>query len=86
MVRAAASKGPFDLVAIDAVAVLLVQVKSTRPPSPAERAELAAFPCPANCRPVVHVWRPRRRLPEVVELVRDPMHGGKPKTREFAPR
>lgn len=66
--RAAASKGAFDLVAIGADDVLLVQVKANRWPSPAEMAAMAALPVPPNCRRVVHRWRDRVALPDVREI------------------
>lgn len=68
VVRAAGSRGAFDLVAIDGERVLLVQVKASRRgsgPAPAERERLQAFACPASCTKLVHVWRPRARTPEV---------------------
>lgn len=68
VVRSAASKGPFDLVAVGAAGVVLCQVKSGRGPSPAERRTIEAVACPANVVRVVHIWRPRRRLPDVIEL------------------
>lgn len=66
--RAAASFGAWDLVAVSATDVCLVQVKSNRPPSPAEREALALFPCPANCRRLIHVWVDQERLPRVTVL------------------
>jgi hypothetical protein len=48
--------------------VVLVQVKSGCWPSPAERAALAAVPCPANVRKEMHRWDRHARLPEVREL------------------
>lgn len=66
--RAAGSLGAWDLVAIGSADVLLVQVKSNRPPRPAERAELRAFRCPRNCRRVIHVWRDRSPFPVISEL------------------
>jgi Holliday junction resolvase len=56
VVRAAASKGPVDLVAFDAVSFRLVSVKSgTKYPSAAEKETLALLPRPANAS--VEVWR-----------------------------
>jgi len=66
--RSAASLGDWDLVGIGSTDVVLVQVKSNRPPSPAERETLKLFPAPPNARKLVHVWHDRRRLPEVTEL------------------
>ncbi|MBI3109295.1 MAG: hypothetical protein HYY95_27605 [Candidatus Rokubacteria bacterium] len=68
VVRAAASKGDFDLVGYSAAGWCLVQVKATRPPGPMERRALAAAPRPPACARLIHVWKPRARLPEVVEL------------------
>ncbi len=48
--------------------MVLVQVKSNRPPAPAERETLALFTCPANCKRLIHVWHDREPLPRVVEL------------------
>jgi len=68
VVRAAASKGLFDLVAIGATCVELVQVKTNRPPSPAERRAMLALAVPVNVRKRIHVWRTRAREPRIVEL------------------
>lgn len=68
VIRAAGSHGVFDLVAICATDILLVQVKSRDLPGPLEREALEAFSAPANCRKLVHRWKDRQRLPEVVEL------------------
>jgi len=66
--RSAASKGVFDLIAIGATDFVLIQVKSNRPPSPAEREALALFACPPNCKRLVHTWYDRQRWPRVMEL------------------
>ncbi len=68
VLRAAASKGDFDLVGYSPAGWVLCQVKATRPPGPMERLALAEAPCPPACTRLIHVWRPRARLPEVVEL------------------
>lgn len=68
VLRSAASKGPFDLIGIGSTDLVLVQVKVNRPPAPAEREALSLFVCPPNCKRLIHVWRDRRRLPEVKEL------------------
>ena len=67
VIRAAASKGPADLVAWDAVGLRLIQVKSgRRGASPAERAAFALMPRPANA--TVEVWRfPDRCRHPIVE-------------------
>jgi Holliday junction resolvase len=66
--RAAGSLGAWDLLGVSATDMVLVQVKSNRPPSPAEREALALFPCPANCKRLIHVWVDRQRWPRVTEL------------------
>jgi Holliday junction resolvase-like predicted endonuclease len=67
VVRAAASKGPADLVAWNATELVLVSVKSgTKYASADERAALRAVPRPANSR--VEIWRfPDRCLAPVIE-------------------
>jgi len=66
--RAAGSLGAWDLVGIGPTDVVLLQVKSNRAPAPAEREALALFPCPPNCKRLVHVWHDRQRWPEVREV------------------
>ena len=68
VIRSAASKSPFDLVAIKADSIVLLQCKANRPPSPAERAAMLAVPVPDICRRVVHVWRDGEGEPRVTEL------------------
>jgi hypothetical protein len=66
--RAAGSLGAWDLIAVSATDFALIQVKSNRPPSPAEREALALFPCPQNCKRLIHVWVDRQRVPRVTQL------------------
>jgi hypothetical protein len=66
--RAAGSLGAWDLVGIGPTDMVLLQVKSNRQPAPAERKALKLFPCPVNCKRLVHVWHDRQRWPEVREL------------------
>ncbi|MBI2878930.1 MAG: hypothetical protein HYY19_04320 [Candidatus Rokubacteria bacterium] len=68
VLRAAASKGDLDLVGYSAAGWCLVQVKATRPPGPMERRALAEAPCPPACTRLIHVWKPRARLPDTIEL------------------
>lgn len=68
VVRAAASKGLFDLVAIGASCIELIQCKSNALPSPAERQAMLALAVPGNCRKRIHIWRDRQRAPDVREL------------------
>lgn len=44
-VRAAGSKGPFDLVSVGLLAVLLIQAKANHWPPPEERKVLEGLPC-----------------------------------------
>jgi uncharacterized protein with GYD domain len=66
--RAAASLGAWDLVAIGATDVVLVQVKSNAWPSTVEMEMLRAFPTPPNARKLLHRWRDRERQPDVRQL------------------
>lgn len=66
--RSAGSRGAWDFIAVNAEGIVLVQVRSGRWPSPAECAELAAFPVPPNARKVIHRWDLRARAPEVRHL------------------
>jgi Holliday junction resolvase len=66
--RAAGSLGSWDLIGVSASDFILVQVKSNRSPSPAEREALRDFTAPTNCKRLIHVWRDRERLPRVTEL------------------
>lgn len=66
--RAAASKGAWDFVAISATDIVLCQVKSTRWPRSEEMEQLQLFRVPAGVRKLVHRWKARARKPEVMEL------------------
>lgn len=65
VVRAGGSLGPFDLVALNASCVLLVQVKSNRWPSEAELETMRSFPAPHGSLKVIHRWDDRKHLPQV---------------------
>jgi uncharacterized protein with GYD domain len=66
--RAAASLGAWDIVGIGSTDVVLVQVKTRDWPGSAEMETLKGFPCPPNCKRIVHRWRDRQKLPDVREL------------------
>ncbi len=68
VVRAAASKGSWDLVGVGSTDVVLCQVKANAWPGTVEMEQLRAFPCPPNCRRLVHRWRDRQRVPDVREV------------------
>lgn len=68
-VRAAGSKGVFDLVAISATEIRLLQVKSgTRNASPEERARLAACPVPPGVSKELWRFLPRAKVPLIARL------------------
>ena len=67
--RAAASLGTWDVVGIGPTDVVLLQVKSNRGPSPAEREQMQLFQAPPNCRKLIHVWRDRQRIPLVTTVL-----------------
>ena len=66
--RSAASLGTWDIVGIGPVDCVLVQTKTRDWPGSVEMEALYSFPCPANCRKLVHRWRDGKRLPDVREL------------------
>lgn len=66
--RAAASLGVFDIIAVGAADVLLVQVKTRDWPGAVEIEAIRRFIAPANARKVVHRWRARQSLPDVREV------------------
>lgn len=66
--RAAASLGAWDVIAVSATDILLVQVKSNTWPGSAEMEVLKDFPAPPCCRKLVHRWRTGQRMPDVREV------------------
>ncbi|HLI30797.1 MAG TPA: hypothetical protein VKV79_06840 [Terriglobia bacterium] len=58
----------WSLIGIAGADVLLVKVTGENWPAPEERETLQAFPCPPNCRKLVHRWRKGARLPDVLIL------------------
>jgi len=66
--NAQSSLGEWDAVGISTTDTVLVQVKSNRGPSPAERENLQMFQVPPNCRKLIHVWRDGQREPDVEEV------------------
>lgn len=68
VVRAAGSRGRWDLVAISPTEVVLVQVKTERWPSRTEIEDMLKFPCPPACRKVIHRWRAGRSQPDIKVL------------------
>jgi Holliday junction resolvase len=63
--RAAASLGVFDIVAINGQGVRLIQVKSNRPPCPAERETIELFPVPRGVSKEIWIFRDRQRTPTI---------------------
>lgn len=66
--RAAASLGAWDIIGIGSTDVVLVQVKTRDWPGSAEMETLQDFPCPPQCRKLVHRWRDRQRMPDMKEV------------------
>jgi len=66
--RAAASLGVFDVIGIGSRDLVLVQVKTRDWPGLLEMEQIKLFPCPPNCRKLIHRWRDRVRLPDVKTL------------------
>lgn len=66
--KSGGSLGVFDVIAIGARDMLLVQCKSNRWPSSVEMASIEDFKAPANCRKLIHRWRDRASIPDVREI------------------
>ena len=66
--RTAGSHGPFDVIALSASNILLIQCKSNEWPTPAERETMSLVPVPDNCRKLVHRWDDRAVMPQVKEI------------------
>jgi Holliday junction resolvase len=66
--KAGGSLGAWDIIAIGSTDFIVVQVKSNHWPPPAEMEELINFPCPPNCKKLVHRWNDRQRQPLVKEV------------------
>jgi len=67
-IRSAASKGVFDLVAVNGDHVLLIQCKVNRWPGADELRAIANFATPATCRKIIHRWRDGQAAPDVKEI------------------
>ena len=67
-IRAASSKGPWDVVGVSSTDVVCVQVKQgATKPSASVIAELREIKRPANVRVLVHYWPARAHEPQVWE-------------------
>jgi Holliday junction resolvase-like predicted endonuclease len=64
VIRSAGSLGAWDMIGVRGVDLVLVQVRSNRPPAAREARTLADYPAPPGCRKAVHVWQDGRPLPE----------------------
>lgn len=67
-IRAGGSLGEWDVVGIGPADVVLVQVKSNRPPGTLERLALLDSCAYPHVRRLIHVWRDYVRTPEVTVL------------------
>lgn len=66
--RMAGSLGVFDVIAVCATDILLVQVKSNRMPSRVELETIKSFACPLPARKIIHVWQDRNSTPIIKEF------------------
>lgn len=66
--KAGGSLGVFDVVCIGSQDIVLIQCKSNRTASPAERECMQLFKAPPNARKLLHIWHDRKRIPDVREL------------------
>jgi Holliday junction resolvase len=66
--RSAASLGEWDVIAVGATNVRLVQVKANRRPGSVEMETLRSFVAPSNCSREVWVWKDRAREP-IIEVL-----------------
>jgi Holliday junction resolvase len=67
-IRAGASLGVWDVIAIGPHDIVLVQVKTNRWPGSVEMEAMKLFVAPPNARKVVHRWNDRARLPVLREV------------------
>ena len=66
--KAGASLGVFDIIAIGSQDIVLCQVKSGRWPGSVEMEAIQLFKAPTNARKLVHRWDDYARVPLVKEL------------------
>lgn len=66
--KAGGSLGKWDLVAIHPTHARVIQVKSNRPPPPAEREGMVQARVPAGMSKEIWVWVDGQRLPKVEVL------------------
>lgn len=66
--KAGASLGVFDIIAIGSNDIVLCQVKTRDWPGSVEMEAIRLFPAPANARKLVHRWRDYQRVPDVREV------------------
>lgn len=64
-VRSGGSLGVFDVVGVGSTDIVVVPGEDARLARLREMEQLESFPCPANCRRLVHRWRDRMRLPDL---------------------
>lgn len=60
--------GEFDILGLSSVGVILVRICQDKIPFERYLDDLRAVTAPPNCRKMLHVWKPRRHLPEAIEL------------------
>lgn len=70
--RSAASLGAWDIIGIGLEDVVLLQVKSNRLASPAERQTMADFQAPPLCRKLLVIWYDRNPTPRIIDIPTTP--------------
>lgn len=67
--RSSGSLGAWDIIGVSRSEVILVQVKTGRPPGRPEMDALIAFEAPrATTRKVLHIWYPYKKEPRQVDI------------------
>jgi len=66
--KSGASLGVFDIIGIGKNDIVLVQCKSNGWPGAEEMERIENFPCPNNCKKIIHRWNDRQRYPDIREL------------------
>ena len=66
--RSGASLGVFDVLGVSPTDFVLIQVKSNCWPGAVEMEAMREFPCPPNCRKLIHRWDDRKKSPQVKEV------------------
>jgi hypothetical protein len=63
--KSGASLGAWDIIGVGRFDIVLLQVKSNRPPGRREMKVLQEFKAPSCCTKLLHIWRDGQGTPEV---------------------